>query len=117
MGALDHWRAARLTALQRFITASRAEQPLNNIDLFARFDAMLANDPLVPSASSPKRRVRRPTLASQLRAIWKAARAESVTVAVTVEDGKVSATPVNDTATDSNEWDRELGTNPPSLRQ
>jgi hypothetical protein len=72
------------------------------------------------SPEQPKRRVRRPTLASQLRQIWKAARAAGVHVAVAVEAGKVTATPVNGAAvadSDVNEWDRDLGTHPPSLRQ
>ncbi len=67
---------------------------------------------------TPKRRIRRPTLESQLREVWKAARAAGVHVAVTVEVGKVTATPVNAcTNSDINEWDRDLGTNPPSPRQ
>jgi len=71
-------------------------------------------------ASPPKRRVRRPTLASQLLQIWKAARAAGVHVAVTVEAGKVTATPVRGNATadgDFNEWDRELGTGQTEVRQ
>jgi hypothetical protein len=77
-------------------------------------------DKALGSPAQPKRRVRRPTLASQLLQIWKAARAAGVHVAVTVEAGKVTATPVNGGAivnSDNNEWDRDLGTNPPEIRQ
>jgi hypothetical protein len=72
------------------------------------------------SPEQPKRRVRRPTLARQLLQIWKAARAAGIHVAVTVEAGKVTATPVKGNAAadgDFNEWDRELGTGQTEVRQ
>ena len=73
-----------------------------------------------PPSAAPKRRERKPTLASQLGAVWKAARAAGVQVAVTVEAGKVTAIPVNGAAvadSDVNEWDRDLGTHPAEVRQ
>jgi hypothetical protein len=75
---------------------------------------------VLASPEQPKRRVRRPTLTSQLLQIWKAARAAGVHVAVTVEAGKVTATPVKGNAAadgDFNEWDRELGTGQTEVRQ
>jgi hypothetical protein len=86
--------------------------------------------PLTPK----QRHIRRPSLESQVRQLLKAAHAAGVQIAVTVEGDKVTATPargvapaptekaapVNTTAvadSDINEWDRDLGTLPPSLRQ
>jgi len=76
--------------------------------------------PAAPPPARPKRRVRRPGIASTAKQLWKAARDADVSIALTVEGGKVIATPVKGTAvadSDINEWDRDLGTNPPSLRQ
>jgi hypothetical protein len=73
-------------------------------------------------AVTRRRRLRQLTLASQLLQIWKAARAAGVHVAVTAEAGKLTATPVIGAAVANsdnnvNEWDRDLGTNPPEIRQ
>jgi hypothetical protein len=73
---------------------------------------------LAPPA--PKRRVRKPSLASQAKQLWKGARAAGISVAMTIEGDKLTATPVTGTAganSDLNEWDRDFGTNSPSLRQ
>jgi hypothetical protein len=43
----------------------------------------------------PKRRVRRRPLASTVKQLWKAARAAGIHVAVSIEGGRVTATPVN----------------------
>jgi hypothetical protein len=73
------------------------------------------------SPPAPKRRIRKPSLASQAKQLWKGARGAGLLVALTVEGDKLTATPVKGTTlADSdniNEWDRDLGTNPPSLRQ
>lgn len=73
---------------------------------------------------TPKRRERKPTLESQLRQVWKAAQAAGVPVTVSIEGaaGKVTVSPrpANTAAapdSDLNEWDRDLGTHPPEVRQ
>jgi hypothetical protein len=76
------------------------------------------------AASAPRqRRIRRPSLESTVRQMLKAAQAAGVTIAVTIEGeaGKVTATPVKGAVaaadSDFNEWDRDLGTHPPEVRQ
>ena len=54
-----------------------------------RLEALIASAP-------PKRRVRRPSLESQLRQLWKAARAAGVPIAVTIEGDTVTATPARE---------------------
>jgi hypothetical protein len=78
----------------------------------------------IASSAPPKRRIRRPSLESTVRQMLKAAQAAGVTIAVTIEGeaGKVTATPVKGAAvaaadSDFNEWDRDLGTHPPEVRQ
>lgn len=77
---------------------------------------------LAAPATPARRRVRKPTLESQLRQVWKAARQAGVQIAVTIEGeaGKLTVTPAKGTAiaySDLNEWDRDLGTHPPEVRQ
>lgn len=74
------------------------------------------------SARREPRRIRRPSLESTVRQVLKAAQAAGLMVAVTIEGqaGKVTATPVKEgavAAADINEWDRDLGTHPPEVRQ
>ena len=91
-------------------------------------EAAAADDRLlkafVASSAPPKRRIRRPSFESTVRQMLKAAQAAGVTIAVTIEGeaGKVTATPVKGAAvaaadSDFNEWDRDLGTHPPEVRQ
>jgi hypothetical protein len=83
------------------------------------------------AAPAPRqRRVRRQALQSLLKQVWKAARAAGVPVIITIEAGagKVTASQVAshvnqvtanhpNADVDGNEWDREYGANPSSLRQ
>ncbi len=73
-----------------------------------------------------RRRERKPSLASQLKQVWKAAKDAGVSVVVTIEGvGKVTAQPARAAdlppdilgAGEMNEWDRDLGTHPPEVRQ
>ena len=90
----------------------------------------LAKTLAAPAERKP--RIRRPTLEKQLKAVWKAARAAGVSVAVIVGHDTVTVAPAPGRANvsssdapdivpavggDINEWDRDLGTNSPSLRQ
>jgi hypothetical protein len=72
------------------------------------------------AASVPRqRRIRRPSLERTVRQMLKAAQAAGVTIEG--EAGKVTATLVKGAAaaadSDFNEWDRDLGTHPPEVRQ
>jgi hypothetical protein len=51
-------------------------------------------DTAAADAAAPKqRRIRRPSLESQVRQLWKAAQAAGVQIAVTIEGDKITATP------------------------
>jgi hypothetical protein len=77
---------------------------------------------LVASSTPPQRRIRKPSLATQLRVIKAAQKAGLPVKAATIDGvaltfGRPEADPPASAAADVNEWDADLGTNPPSLRQ
>jgi len=76
-------------------------------------------DPLPQTQPEKRKRIRLPSVTTIATQLWKAARATGVNVAVTVEGGKVTATPVvgEAGAGEANEWDTEFGTHTPQTRQ
>jgi hypothetical protein len=124
--------------LRRVTDEWRLGLKLSNLDRFPVAGGKAAGDieqavtALAPP-TPPKRRIRKTTLASQLRQVWKAAQAAGVQVTVSIEGALLTATPMSrgtvapgdaapqgpTTANDTcNEWDRDLGAAPPTpLRQ